>query len=149
MVSTRHRRIVVQIGAVLAVFILQVGTVYLNSNLRIQLARTMASSSTILSLALLVVLAGIASGIILAFFLCIRKKNHLEADRPVLKAVLFGVLPTLGVVVRLGFWSGMPLTFPEYLLEVRQWAVNSEMPSLWLGLVIGWALRQFLPFEEE
>lgn len=140
MMNTRYGRSLIQVGAVLAAFILQIGAVHFNLNFgnRVQL---LAFGARTFSIGLLVVILGIASGVILALVLLPKRRN-----RPLLEAVILGVLPALAVVLKLVWAVGVVPFSPlrPFSFEVWEWAMHSQVPPFWLGLVIGWTVKQLL-----
>jgi hypothetical protein len=93
-----------------------------------------------------VAILGIASGVILALVLLPRRQNSSRKNRPLLEATILGVLPALAVVLKLVFAVGVVPFSPlrPFSLEVWEWAINSQVPPFWLGLVIGWTMKQLL-----
>lgn len=145
MMKIRYDQSLIQVGAMLAAFILQMGAVHLNLNFGNQIQLLDFGTRTF-SIALLVVILGITSGVILALSLFPKKQNYSRKDRSLLKAVVLGVLPAFAVVLKLVLAVGVVPFSPlrPFLCEVWEWAINSQVPPFWLGLVIGWTVKQLL-----
>lgn len=143
MMDVRYGRSLVQVGAVLAVFILQMGAVHLNLNFGNQIQLLDFGTRT-LSIAFEVEILGVASGIILALCLFPRKQNHSGKNGLLLKAIVLGIFPAFAVILKLISAVGVVPFSPlrPFWLEVWEWAVNSQVPPFWLGLVIGWTVKQ-------
>ena len=143
MMNVRYGRSSIQVVAVLAAFILQIGAVHFNLNFgnRVQL---LDFGTGTLSIALLVAILSIASGVILAGVLLPKRQN-----RPLLKAIILGVLPASALVLKLIFAVGVVPFSPlrPFLRELWEWAINSQVPPFWLGLVVGWTVKQLLTAE--
>lgn len=147
--KSRYGQSLIQIGAVLAIFILQMGVVHLNLKFGSQIQLLLDFSIGSLSIAVLITLLGVASGIILALLLLPKKQNHSRKDGLLLKTVVLGALPAFAVVLKLILAVGVVPFSPlrPFSLEVWEWAVNSQVPPFWLGLVIGWMVKQLLTVE--
>jgi len=126
----------------LAIFILQLGAVYLDLNFDRRIQRLEWGVMTF-SLALSATVLGFTSGVILALSLFPKRQRHSEGDRVLWKALIFGILPALAVVLKLGFATGAVPFSPlrPLLLEVWEWATRSQVSPFWLGLVVGWVVR--------
>lgn len=143
MTNVRYNsRSLVQVGAVLAVFILQIGAVHLSLNLGNQIQLLDFGPRTF-SIAFFAAILGIASGVVLALFLFPREQNHSGKNR-LLKAVVLGIFPTFAVVLKLILAVGVvPFSaLRPFWGEAWEWAINSQVPPFWLGLVIGWSVKQ-------
>ena len=142
MMNVRYGRFLVQVVAMLMAFILQIGAVHLNLNLSNQIQLLDFGPRTF-SIAFLVAILGIASGVVLALFFFPREQNHSGKNR-LLKAIVLGILPAFAVVLKLIFAVGVvPFSLLRpFWLEVWEWAINSQVPPFWLGLVIGWSVKQ-------
>ncbi len=143
MMNTRHGRSLIQVGAVLEAFILQIGAVRLNLNFGNQIQLLDFGTRTF-SVALLVAILGITSGVILALVLLPKRQNNSRENRPLLEAIILGLLPAFALVLKLVFAVGVVPFSPlrPFLHELWEWAINSQVPPLWLGLVIGWTVKQ-------
>ena len=140
--KTRYGRFLVQFVAVLAASVLQIGAVRFNWNFEHQ-TRYLDFGTRTLSIALLVVTLGITSGVILALILVPGKQSHSKKE-VLLQMVVLGILPAFAVVLKLTLAIGMVPFSPlrPFLLQAWEWATNSQVPSFWLGLVIGWTVKQ-------
>ena len=148
MMNIRYGRFLIQVGAVLVVFILQVGAVHSNLKFDNQL-KYLSFGTRTLSIGLLAASLGIASGITLALALLPERQNSSRKNRPLLEAIILGVLPAFAVVLKLIFAVGVVPFSPlrPFSREIWEWAVNSQIPPFWLGLVIGWTVKQLLTAE--
>lgn len=145
MMNSRYERHIYQLGAVLAVLLLQVGEVYLNSKFKDQLQYLDLGIGT-LSIGLLTVILGIMGGVILALVLLPKRQDSLHRKRLLLETLILSAVPALAIALKLLSAVGVTLFSPLRPLsyEIWEWAVYSQVPPLWLGLVIGWLARNSL-----
>ena len=143
MMNVRYGRFLVQVVAMLMAFILQIGAVHLNLNFSNQIQLLDLGPRTF-SIAFLVAILGIASGVVLALFFFPKEQNHSGKNRLLLNAIVLGILPACAVVLKLILAIGaMPFALLRpFWGEVWEWAINSQVPPFWLGLVIGWSVKQ-------
>ncbi len=145
---TKPIRLLLQVGGVLAAFLLQIGIVYLNWYLKGLVARTFQRNLNTLSVAILILLLGLASGIVLALLLVPAARSRSAGAWFWVRGLILGIVPAVAVILELLFWAGVPLMFPHR--AVHEWIFGSEVPALWLGLVIGWGLKgRWLPARQE
>lgn len=135
----------IQVGAMLVAFVLQMGAVHLDLKFSDRI-KLLDFGARTFSIALLVAILGITSGVILALSFLSKKQNYSRKDETLLKAVVLGLLPAFAVVLKLILAVGVVPFVPlrPFLYEVWEWAVNSQVPPLWLGLVMGWMVKQLL-----
>lgn len=134
---------------VLFIFGLQLGVMYLSFMVTRRIDALELGAQTF-ALALLAVVLNIASGAILVFFfLGPTKSNSRPSRNEVLStAVLLGMVPALAVLFKLLLTTSQPgIPFLFRLLgllrfQMGEWIIRSQVPSFWLGLIIGWLMRQ-------
>ena len=105
------------------------------------------------SIALSAIVLNIASGAILVFLFLGPNKSTSDFSRSeILTTIaLLGILPTLAVLIKLlltaspsGITSLFRL-FGPLRFQAAEWIIHSEVPSFWLGLLIGWIMRVLIP----
>lgn len=124
-------------GLLLVVLLMQLGAAYLNLLIERQLITLEFGSMMVLS-TLGAIFLGVASGIVLGVLLF--PVFSPVDDRSWL--IVLSIVPLLTVLFKLVFaWVG-PQFLPFSLLRPGsmafiEWALASQVPSLWLGLVLG------------
>lgn len=91
----------------------------------------------------------LASGVLLAYLLMWRWQPGSEDQKGsvLIKGTLLSIFPLLGVGFKIVFSAFGPGIFPFSflrigMLEFYEWAIQSQVPALWLGYIIGWLLKQ-------
>lgn len=129
------------------VFFLQLGTIFLARDFTRQIELLEYGLTTVVT-ASFTILLGLASGIILALMMVYPKTDFGDQKREMfIKVTLLSVFPLLGVLLKILISAFGPGIFPfsfinPGLLEFVEWTMQSQVPSLWLGLVIGWLIKQ-------
>lgn len=143
----RSRRLVVYAVSATLVFILQLAEAHLTWYFirRINLLEYGLETFTFAAFAVIV---GGASGILLASLLLTQREHDASVKKKrdtLLIAALLGVLPLLAIIFKLSFGAFAFLPFSPlgfFGRDFYEWSVNSQVPSLWLGLVIGWLWKR-------
>lgn len=141
-IGFQRRQILTWVTAVLGIFVLQAGAVYLDLAFDRQIRHLDWGLKT-LSFALFATILGLTSGVILALLLFPKSQEH--SGRGVLwKALILGAFPALAVLLKLAFATGVVPFSPlrPVLLEVWEWATRSQAPPFWLGVVVGWLITR-------
>lgn len=140
--SSRYRRYIVQLAAVLAVFVLQWGLTHLDIQLEDRLRLNQFDTGSFL-IALSIVCLGILSGVILALALGAGAQGGYQRRLPLLSALILSMIPVIAIAYRL-LWVATKTSLFSHLRRRRLflWLYGSQVPTLWLGLVIGWFAGQ-------
>ncbi|HAF62349.1 MAG TPA: hypothetical protein DCK95_08485 [Anaerolineaceae bacterium] len=132
-----------QVLLVLVVFLLQLISIFFNQRLIYQL-RNLEYGAKALGMTLLSIGTGMASGIGTAFIFLRnqqkdRKKDHLVG------AIIFVILSCWGILWKILFSAFGFLPFSvlrPVLSELFTWMMDSQLPSFWAGLAIGWFVNR-------
>lgn len=141
--SSRYRRYISQLLAVLAVLLLQLSLTGLDGQLQHRFRDGQFDTRTFL-IALSIVSLGILSGVILALALGGGAQGGHQRRLPLLGALILGIVPLLAIAYRLlSAATGTDLFSLTYRYRICWmwmwfWVSDSQVPPLWLGLVIGW-----------
>lgn len=141
--SSRYRRYIGQFLAMLAVLLLQLGLTGLDGQLQHRVPDGQFGTRTFV-IALSVASLGILSGVILALALGGGAQGSHQRRLPLLGALILGIVPLLAIAYRLLFAAtGTDLFSLTYRYRICWlwmwfWLLDSQVPPLWLGLVIGW-----------
>lgn len=138
----QYRRYIGQLVAVLALLQLQLSLTHLDVQLDDRLRLGQFDTRSFL-IALSMVSLGILSGVILALALRACAQGAHQRQLPLLDALILSIIPIVAIAYRL-VW----VATREYLFSTLRhrrlflWLSSSPVPTLWLGLVIGWVARQ-------
>lgn len=143
---TRHY--VFMISSILAIVLLQLTTMYLNQKLVFQIQRFEFPLRGVENVIVVAgtVLASILAGIILSFSM-MQNMDVKENGNVYLKGLLLGLPPMIIELLRLSFLL-FGITRPNFLtnsffvrLNIWEWILFSQLPTFWLGIVIGWVIK--------
>jgi hypothetical protein len=139
----RSSNIFLQVLLVLVVLFLQLISIYFNQWLIYHLGN-LEYGAQALGMALLSVGTGMASGIGTAFVFLRNQPKDRKKDQPV-GAIFFMILSCLGILWKILFsafgWLPFSVLRPV-LSELYTWMMDSQLPSFWAGLVIGWFVNR-------
>ena len=148
--NERFRQPAVQIALIVLVFILQLVQMRLAGNFT-QRIELLEYGMETFAFAAVATILGVVSGIILASLLLAQRKHDVNIttnNSPLLTVALLGIIPLLAIVFKLFIVSFGAFTLLPFSLlgpiwtEVYDWAVNSQVPAFWFGLVIGWLWKR-------
>jgi hypothetical protein len=97
-------------------------------------------------------LAGILSGFVLVLILPINRRPSGSAKSiSPLRFVLLAIVPLLALLVKFFLAAGGAYSIhpPLRFLHVWEWAIYSQVPALWLGLVLGIFLLRLTTIQQE
>lgn len=133
----------------LFIFVLQIVEASIIRSLQNEINLLQFGSSTF-SLALESSLLGILSGGLLMLLLSLPTWKNGQATKSsrkkLLTAVSIALLPLLIVLYRLilsygGTTVSLTQFWGQYKFAVFDWLMYSQIPSFWLGMVVGWAIK--------
>ena len=143
---SRYRRYIGQLIAVLAVLLLQLGLTHLDMQLQDRLRNGQFGTETFL-VALSTVFLGILSGVILGLALGAGAQGGYQRCPPLPGALILSIIPVVAIAYRLLLVATRTFVFfpiRRYRWLFWRWLSGSQVPTLWLGLVIGWFAGQRL-----
>lgn len=91
---------------------------------------------------------GVASGILLLLLLPVKNRGG-EPGEKLLTAVSLAIIPLLITLYRFllassGATASLTQFWGQYKFAIFDWTMYSQVPSLWLGIMMGWVLKASL-----
>jgi len=84
----------------------------------------------------------VISGVLLTYLLSFDQKNNIGKTSLLLKIILFGLFPFIGLLIKYSLILKI-FVLPLKYLPLIEWSLT-PIPPIWLGFIVGWVFRQLI-----
>ncbi len=143
--TIKHRQLLLSIPLTLFMMVLLLCATYLESFFKSRMGALEFGFQTLLTVILPIILSAM-SGFVLAFFILACGHGSENNQSRLTMLVFLSIIPALALIIKLSLAMYGPSRVPfallgPYRFQIIDWILNSQVPSFWLGIVVGWVAK--------